>query len=112
MTKEFYLIIKGKKGWQGNVSDFTIDRFIKTKPTNLSANEIAIKLLLNVPSEFFNRVIPSINIELPKEAILTLDQEAVISMVAQDLSQKLSVTLEDATDGLQQILAKSKKEDE
>lgn len=106
MKREFYLIIEGKKSrWAtGKVSDFSV-RVNKSKPS-LNSDEIAVLLNIEVPVEFFERMTPVVNLSLPKDAILTLSEETVIALSAPELAQKLKISLEDAEDGLKQMLSK------
>lgn len=100
-----YLVIKRTTSYYHR-HNYTY-RITKEKPS-LSADEIALYLQIDVPDAFFNRQIPTLKIDLPKDAIMTIDQNTVISMVAPELANKLSVSLENAEDGLKEMF---KKED-
>lgn len=110
MTKEFYLIITGKKGryYGSTVNDFSLE--IKNKKPALNNDQIAVLLKMEVPREFFERMIPVAELNLPKEAILTLDQATIVSLTAPEISEKLKISLEDAEDGLKQMLSKKQNE--
>lgn len=112
MQRSFYLIITGKQSryYRDTIDDFSV-RIVKEKPS-LNNDEIAVKLNLEVPKEFFERMIPVAELKLPKDAILTLDEATIVALSAPDLAQKLKISLQDAEDGLKQMLASKKDQDE
>jgi len=103
LVKSFYLVIEGKKPrWGGKINDFGV-KILREKPA-LNSDEIAVLLKMEVPQEFFERMIPVAELKLPKDTILTLDQATIVSLVAPELSEKLKISLQDAEDGLQLML--------
>lgn len=85
-------------------------RVIKNRP-GLSNNEIAVKLEVDVPREFFERLIPTVKIDLPKEAVIDPSAETVLAITAGELAENLKITYSEAHDGLKDMLAKARGED-
>ena len=56
-------------------------RIVKTRPY-LNSNEIALTLKLDIPQVFFARLMPTAEIVVPREAIVSIDPEVAVSIAA------------------------------
>lgn len=110
----FYLIAKGKRSrWSDKVEDITF-RMTKQRPA-LSNDEIAVLVKVNIPEEYFERIQPAINIELPKDATVGMTVEAAIEITGIEVAEKLKLEAQEVIDGLTEIYKKklnSEKENE
>lgn len=78
-------------------------RWVKNKPS-INNWEIAVMCNITIPDAFFDRLCPVINIELPESLIQQPDIEAIINISANEIAEKLRVSVEDATDGMRELL--------
>lgn len=79
----------------------------KTRP-NLRNTEIAVRLRIDVPKQFFERLIPTVEINLPKEAVLEISEQEVVAVSAVELADNLSITYTEAYDGLMDMIHRAK----
>lgn len=84
-------------------------RVVKSKPY-LNNNEIALKLAIDIPQEFFDRLIPVANIKLPKEGIIDPDVETVLSITSNEVAQKLRLEAAEVYDGLKEMVNKKNEQ--
>lgn len=90
------------------ISRFGSIRAVKNRPA-LNSDEIAVNLKVDIPKEFFERLMPTVNIQLPKESVINTDMEAVISLTAEQVASKLNLEVLDVTDGLRQLIENAKQ---
>ena len=84
-------------------------RVVKNRPY-LNNREIAVTLEIDVPNVFFNRLMPTVKIDLPVEAITNPSTDAVIKISAYEIADKLNLEVGAVEDGLRTMLEeKSKK---
>ncbi len=84
-------------------------RVVKGRPY-LNNNEIAVLLNMDVPKEFFERLIPLVNIQLPKEGVIEPDVETVLSITSREVAEKLKIEAAEVYDGLKDMLTKKDNE--
>jgi hypothetical protein len=84
-------------------------RVVKQRP-NLSNDEIAIKLNLEIPQEFFERIIPSVDILVPIDSMIKPDIEVVTRINAEMISKAMNLNVNDVQDGLKEMLEKQEKD--
>lgn len=99
------------------VAYLTIDRWAKLEvrknPPRLNGDQIGMKLLLDVPNEVFNRPLPVLELQLPKEVVMNPDASLVAQLSAQTIAGTLQLEVKEVTDGLLQMLkAKTQKEND
>lgn len=105
-----YLKIEGRK--QYNYSNSYTGRvvsFTQSKP-GLTSNQIAVKVEINVPNAFFERLTPVVKIDLPEEAVVNPNVESVITLSALEIADKLKLEVTDVEDGLRTMIEAKKEE--
>lgn len=75
----------------------------KSRPY-LNSDEVSFKLNINLPDDFFDRVIPVIEVNVPKEAIYNPEASVVLDLMSEEIAQKLEVEINDVRDGLTEFL--------
>ena len=83
-------------------------RVVKNRPY-LNNSEIAVKLEIDVPNVFFERLMPTIKIDLPVEAIANPSTDAVVFISALEIADKLQLNVSDVEDGLRTMLEEKAK---
>lgn len=78
-------------------------RVVKGRPY-LNNTEIAVTLDIDVPKVFFERLMPTVKIELPVEAIANPSTDAVVKISALEIADKLQLNVSDVEDGLRTML--------
>lgn len=78
-------------------------RVVKNRPY-LNNTEIAVTLDIDVPNKFFERLMPTVKIDLPEEAIVNPDTQAVIKISALEIADKLNLDVTAVEDGLRTML--------
>lgn len=92
LNQEFYAIIvpkrasygpidpaTGQKGWDS----FRIDRIVKGRPTT-KGTEVAVRLKLTVDSSIFDKIIPSVEIELGERELFVNTQVSINGEAVED----------------------------
>lgn len=109
-TVSGYLVIEARKsygGYSGRIAKITSGQ------PSLTNSQIAVKVNVNVPNAFFERLTPVINIELPGEAVVNPDVQTVIDLTAIEVADKLKLEVVDVQDWLKQLVeAKTKNNEE
>lgn len=95
LTQEIYAIIvpkranygpidpaTGQKGWDS----FRIDRFVKGRPVT-KGNEVAVRLKLSVDSSIFDKLIPSVEIELGERELFVNTRVEINGEAVEDESE-------------------------
>lgn len=85
-------------------------RVVKNRPY-LNNTEIAVTLDINVPNKFFERLMPTVSIDLPEEAIVNPDTQAVIKISALEIADKLNLDVTAVEDGLRTMLEEKASKD-
>lgn len=85
-------------------------RVVKTRPA-LSNNEIALTLNLEIPNVFFERLMPTANIVVPKEAITSIDPEVAVTIAAQNVSDALKLDFTEVHEGLRKLILKKENDE-
>ena len=83
-------------------------RVVKNRPA-LNNDEIAVNLNVDVPDIFFKRLIPSVNITLPAEAIIDLDAKTAVNQVAPRVAESLKIDVKTVEDGLLDMIKEQQK---
>jgi hypothetical protein len=83
-------------------------RVVKTRPY-LNNSEIAVTLDINVPNVFFERLMPTVQIDLPVEAIANPSTDAIVKITALEIADKLQLDVTDVEDGLRAMLTEKKE---
>jgi hypothetical protein len=78
-------------------------RVVKTRPY-LNNREIALTLKLNIPSVFFDRLMPTAEITVPKEALVDIDPEVAVNIAALKVSDALKLDFVEVRDGLKEMV--------
>lgn len=105
-----YIIIERKRsGVYTYQKKYTI-RLVNGKPS-LKPSEIALKLSIQVPDVFWDRVIPAVDIKVPENAILSPDIGSVLTITADEVSQKLNIDFQDVLDGLTESIRKKNEKE-
>lgn len=73
-------------------------RVVKNRPY-INNDEIAVNLNIDVPDIFFERLIPTVTITLPPEAIIDMDAETVVKEIAPRVAESLKLEVEGVEDG-------------
>lgn len=84
-------------------------RVVKTRP-HLSNREIALTLKLDIPNVFFDRLMPTVQISVPKEAIIDVSPEVAINIAAASVSEALKLDFVEVRDGLKELVLKPKED--
>lgn len=92
------------------ISDRGSIRVVKTRP-ELNNNEIAVNLNVEIPNIFFERLMPTINIKIPEEAVLKPDIEVAVAVAAFEVSDKLKLDFKEVEDGLMSMVKAKTEED-
>ncbi len=95
MTIRAYLIIGRSK---------TIN--IRKSRPDLSSDEVAFQIAINLPNDFFERVIPTIDVQVPKEAIYNPEATLVLDLMSSEIANKLRLEVSEVRDGLQEMMRK------
>lgn len=77
----------------------------KNRPA-LSSDEVSFKLKVNLPNDFFNRIIPVIEVSVPKEALYNPEATVAMELLSVELAQKLDLEASDIRDGLKELMQK------
>lgn len=83
-------------------------RVVKNRPY-LNNDEIAVALNINVPKVFFERLIPSVDINLPEEALIDVGAEIAVKQIAPDVAKSLGLEVETVEDGLKTMIEEKSK---
>lgn len=93
LSDEFYAVLVPKRRQHGPVrsetgqrdwESFRIDRIVKNRPTT-KTNEVAVRLKLVVDSSIFDKLIPTVEIELGERALfVNTDVEVLAEDVPDD----------------------------
>lgn len=75
----------------------------KNKPA-LNSDEVSFRLNINLPNDFFDRVIPVVEVNVPKEAIYNPDAKLTLDLLSIELAEKLNLQASEIRDGLQEML--------
>lgn len=78
-------------------------RVVKQRPA-LNNREIALTLKINIPDVFFDRLMPTAEIVVPKEAITSIDPEVAVSIAAQKVSEALKLDFTEVREGLREMV--------
>lgn len=81
------------------INDRGAMRVVKNRPW-LNNNEIAVQLRIDVPKEFFERLVPVLEVELPKDAVTSPDAKASLAITADSVAKALKLNVHDVYDGL------------
>lgn len=90
-----YLIISS-----GGTMAFRVNR------PGLNSEQVCFKITVNLPSDFFRRVIPEIKVDVPKEAIFNPDAALTLNLMSDDIANKLGIEVSEVRDGLTEMLKK------
>ena len=82
-------------------------RVVKTRPY-LNNTEIALTLKLDIPDVFFDRLMPTVQINVPDDAIVNVSPDVAVNIAAQEISQALSLDYIETRDGLKEMILKEK----
>lgn len=86
-------------------------RVVKNRP-QLSNDEVALRLQVTLPANFFERMIPTVDLEVPAGAIYEPVAEVAVKLTAKEVSEKLHLDYDAVLDGLAQAIENSKTIDE
>jgi hypothetical protein len=103
MILDQYLIIKRQKPSRYGYGHRLSVRLLKEKP-NLSSDEIAIKVAIDVPNSLFERLIPTVDIKLPPDSVVNPNADVAIQITAEEVADKLSLSVEEVRDGLAEMV--------
>ncbi|MBV6514249.1 MAG: hypothetical protein FMNOHCHN_03839 [Ignavibacteriaceae bacterium] len=70
----------------------------------LNSDEVSFRLSVNLPDDFFNRVIPVIEVNVPKEAIYNPEATLALDLLSDEVAEKLELEATDVRDGLQELM--------
>lgn len=86
-------------------------RMTKGRPY-LRNNEVAVQIKINVPDAFFERMIPVVEIDLPKEAVAEPDVSVALNITAQKVADALKLDVQYVYDGLKGMVESVKEEED
>lgn len=78
-------------------------RVVKNRPY-LNNDEIAVALNVNIPKVFFERLIPTVDINLPEEAIIDVNADIAVKQIAPEVAKSLGIEVQTVEDGLKTML--------
>ncbi len=88
---------------------------VRKNPPYLNSDEVSFRLKINLPDDFFDRVIPVVEVNVPKEAIYNPEAELSLDLLSSEVADKLGLEASEVRDGLvemlKQKLQKSEEQD-
>jgi len=90
-----------------SISNTGVLKVFKNRPS-LNNNEIALTLDIEIPNVFFDRLMPTAKIEVPKEAITSIDPEVAVNIAAQNVSDALRLDFVEVREGLRELILEKK----
>lgn len=77
---------------------------VRKNPPYLNSDEVSFRLKINLPDDFFKRIIPLIEVDIPKEAIYNPDAELSLDLLSAEVAEKLKLEASEVKDGLTELL--------
>lgn len=84
-----YLLLRGTANYRGDIYKFTIASVRQNKPDR-KANEIAVKLILEVPEDAFEDYMPECTVKVSADALLKPGIKAAISSCSKESLEELA----------------------
>lgn len=72
----------------------------------LNSDEVSFKLNVSLPDDFFDRIIPVVDIEVPKEAIYNPEASLTMDLMSEEIASKLNLEISEVRDGLVDLMKK------
>ena len=86
-------------------------RVVKQRPA-LNNDEIAVRLNIEIPKEFFERMIPSVDILIPVESMIKPDIEVITRLNAEMIGKAMNLDINEVQDGLNELINKKEENNE